>query len=73
MEDIIHHVFSVLKTAVLYYENFKRTALKYLNPFTAQFDLVDILLIWTIIVYVAIRFYQAIHFMSKNGKRLKAP
>ena len=68
MEDIIHHVFSFLKTAVTYYENFKRLALKQLNPLTSQLDLVDILLIWTVIVYILIRIAQILHYMNKNGK-----
>jgi len=69
MEGIIAGAFNILMHYFRGYTLVKSTILEYITPITNRFDLVDILIIWTIIFVILSRFYSKFIYAKKHGFR----
>lgn len=67
VEDILEHIFWGLKASIHTYQEVKSQTLKKLNPIVKHFDLIDILIVWTILVIIFQRILASWNRISKEG------
>jgi len=69
MQGIVSSIFSIILYYFRLYNIIKSAVLEYLEPITNRFDLVDILIVWTIIIIVFSKVYKRYIYAKKHGFR----
>jgi len=67
MEGFISGAWNILLQYFRSYKVAKTAILNYITPFTDKFDLVDILLVWSVIVVILTVIYRNINYARKYG------
>lgn len=67
MEGFISGAWNILLQYFRTYKHAKATVLKHITPYTDKFDLVDILLIWSVIVVILTILYRNFSHARKYG------
>lgn len=68
VDNIIAAGFDVFRAYIQTYSVVKRAILDRLTPLTNKFDLVDIIIIWTIIFIILSTLYSNYVYAKKRGK-----
>jgi len=69
MEGFISGAWNILLQYFRTYKHAKATILKHITPYTDKFDLVDILLIWSVIIVILTIIYRNFSYARKFGFR----
>ena len=67
MEGFISGAWNILLQYFRTYKHAKATILKHITPYTDKFDLVDILLIWSVIIVILTIIYRNFSYARKFG------
>ena len=65
--NIIAALYDVVKAYLHTYSVIKDAVNAYLDPLTKKFDLVDIILVWTVLFIIASSIYSRFRYAQKRG------